>query len=73
MANCHPCFMEIQMAKKKYNPMKAQASARRKAHFAAGGTPAMWRGRAATLDEVKSKARVNKFACRQKVSSEGEE
>jgi len=61
------------MAKKKYNPMKAQATARRKAHFAAGGTPAMWRGRAATLDEVKSKARVNKYACRQNVGNEGEE
>jgi hypothetical protein len=65
--------MELQVAKKKYNPMKAQASARRKAHFAAGGTPAMWRGRAATLDEAKSKARVNKYICRANVRIEGEE
>ncbi len=53
--------------KKKYDPMKSQAAARRKAHFAAGGTTAMWRGRAATLDEVHSKARVNKYACRKPV------
>lgn len=50
--------------KKKYNSLKVQAAARRKAHFAAGGTTAMWRGRAVTLDESKSKARKNKAACR---------
>ena len=56
--------------KKKYDPLKAQASARRKAHFASGGTTAMWRGRAATLDETYSKARVNKLACRKPVRPE---
>ena len=56
--------------KKKYNPLKAQAAARRKAHFEAGGTTAMWRGRAATLDETHSKARKNKFACRGRVHPE---
>ena len=54
--------------KKKYDPIKAQATARRKAHFASGGTPAMWRGRAATLDEATSKARLNKVKCRGKVN-----
>ena len=34
--------------KKKYNPLKAQAAARRKAHFEAGGTTATGRGRAVT-------------------------
>lgn len=53
--------------KKKYDSIKAAAAAKRKAHFASGGTPAMWRGRAATLDEVHSKARVNKYACRKPV------
>ena len=58
--------------KKKYDSLKAQAAARRKAHFAAGGTPAMWRGRSATLDESSSKARKNKAACRGRVSAEEE-
>ena len=56
--------------KKKYDPIKAQAAARRKAHFAAGGTTAMWRGRAATLDETRSKARVNKYKCRARIGLE---
>lgn len=56
--------------KKKYDPINAQAAARRKAHFAAGGTPAMWRGRPATLDEARSKARLNKYACRRVVKGE---
>ena len=58
--------------KKKYDPLKAQASARRKAHFAAGGTPAMWRGRSACLDESTSKARKNKAACRGRVTTQDE-
>jgi len=58
--------------KKKYDPIKAQAASRRKAHFAAGGTTAMWRGRAATLDESSSKARKNKCACRGRVSADEE-
>ena len=53
--------------KKKFDRIKANQDARRKAHFAAGGTPAMWRGRAATLDETHSKARKNKLACRGRV------
>ena len=56
--------------KKKWDPVKAQAAARRKAHFAAGGTTATWRGRAATLDEARSKARVNKYKCRKPVRPE---
>ena len=58
--------------KKKYNPLKMKAAARRKAHFASGGTTAMWRGRAATLDESTSKARKNKRACRGRVSIDEE-
>ena len=53
--------------KKKYDPLKMQAGARRKAHFAAGGTTATWRGRAATLDETYSKARQNKLVCRKPI------
>jgi hypothetical protein len=49
---------------KKFDALKAHKAAARKAHFAAGGTLAMWRGRAVTLDESTSKARKNKFACR---------
>ena len=52
---------------KKFNPLKAQASARRKAHFAAGKSLAQWRGRPAILDESTSKARKNKKACRGRV------
>ena len=70
LVNCHLFFTEITMAKSKYNPIKAQAAARRKAHFAAGGTTAMWRGRAVTLDESSSKARKNKYACRGRVKRE---
>jgi hypothetical protein len=50
--------------KKKFCPMKAEKAAKRKAHFASGGTTAMWRGRSACLDESTSKARKNKRACR---------
>ena len=60
----------MKKSKKKYDPIKAQAGSRRRAHFAAGGTTAMWRGRAATLDETHSKARQNKLACRKKVRME---
>jgi hypothetical protein len=57
------------MAKrKKYNPLKMQAAARRKAHFAAGGTTTMWRGRAVTLDETHSKARQDKLVCRKPIN-----
>ena len=52
---------------KNLNRLKAEQGARRKAHFAAGGTPAMWRGRAAVLDESASKARKDKQACRGRV------
>ncbi len=57
--------------KKKFDPIKAHQSSRRKAHFAAGGTPAMWRGRSVRLDESSSKARKNKYACRGKVNLDG--
>ena len=56
--------------KKKYDSLKMQAAARRKAHFANGGTTATWRGRAATLDETYSKARINKYLCRKPVRVE---
>lgn len=56
--------------RKKYDSLKAQAGARRRAHFAAGGTTATWRGRAVTLDETTSKARRNKLACRGRVSQD---
>lgn len=45
--------------------LKESQAATRKAHFAAGGTPASWRGRNQKLDENSSKARLNKRACRQ--------
>jgi hypothetical protein len=59
-------YKEAIMGKKikKFNALKAHKAAARKAHFAAGRTLAMWRGRAATLDESTSKARKNKLACR---------
>lgn len=53
--------------KKKFDRLKMEAGAKRKAHFASGGTTAMWRGRAVTLDEARSKARQNKYACRKPV------
>lgn len=50
--------------KAKFDIITADQAAARRHHFANGGTPAMWRGRAATLDGAKSKARQNKNACR---------
>ncbi len=52
---------------KKFDRIKVEAGARRRAHFARGGTTATWRGRAACLDESTSKARKNKQACRGRV------
>jgi len=52
---------------KKYDPIKAHKSAARKAHFAAGGSVATWRGRSVCLDESTSKARKNKIACRGRI------
>lgn len=46
----------------KFDSMKASQAAARKAHFANGGTTAMWRGSAATFTDRKHKA--NKRACR---------
>jgi len=37
--------------KKKFDHLTAQASARRKAHFAQGGSLAQWRGRAAVFKD----------------------
>ena len=51
-------------AKKKYDPIRAQKAAARKAHFANGGTLYGWRGIAMCLDESTSKKRKNKRACR---------
>ena len=39
--------------KKKWDSLKANSGARRRAHFDAGGTIAMWRGRAATFQDRK--------------------
>ena len=52
---------------RKFNLIKAQKAAARKAHFASGGSLATWRGRATCLDESTSKARKNKKACRERV------
>jgi hypothetical protein len=41
--------------KKKFDPMKAGQSARRRAHFESGGTVAMWRGRSAVFTDRKKK------------------
>ena len=49
---------------KKFDSVQADKSARRKAHFANGGTPAMWRGRAATFKDKKKEQ--NRRFCRQK-------
>jgi len=51
--------------KKQFDLMKADKAAKRKAHFAAGGTLAMWRGAAHTFADRKKKA--NKRACRGRV------
>jgi len=59
-----------QHKKKKYDVLKIQAAARRKAHFAAGGTTTTWRGRSVRLDETYSKARVNKYKCRGQIQRE---
>ena len=55
--------------KTEFNSMKASQAAARKAHFAAGGTVGMWRGRAATFQDPKHVA--NKKACRGRTVWEG--
>ena len=50
--------------KKKFDPIKVQKDAARKAHFANGGTLYGGRGIAMGLDESTSKARKSKRACR---------
>lgn len=47
---------------KKFDAMKAAKAAIRKAHFAAGGTTTMWRGRGVTFTDRKKRA--NRRACR---------
>jgi len=54
---------------KPYDYTSASQAAARKAHFAAGGTVGMWRGRAATFQDRKHAA--NKKACRGRNSREG--
>jgi len=50
---------------KKFDAVKAQKAAARKAHFALCGDPAQWRPRAVKdLDASSSRARKNKIACR---------
>ena len=44
--------------------LKSSLAAKRKAHFASGGTLKTWRGAATRLDEARSKAQKNKYACR---------
>lgn len=44
--------------------LKDSQAGRRKAHFAAGGTPQTWRGSPRTLDAAGSKAQRSKSACR---------
>ena len=54
---------------KKYDPVKAQKGAARRAHFASGGDLAMWRGNARTFrDQRKERA---KRACRGRVREYG--
>ncbi len=48
--------------KPKFDPMKAEQAARRKAHFASGASVAMWRGRAATFKDRKKEQ--SRKACR---------
>jgi hypothetical protein len=48
---------------KKRQTMRATQSARRRAHFAAGGTPKMWRGGAVTFRDRKKEA--SRRQCRQ--------
>ena len=60
--------MASKQRRKQWDQGKAQAGARRKAHFAQGGTLAMWRGRAATFAD--RKARTNKQACRGRVQGD---
>lgn len=50
---------------KKFDAAKAAKSAARKAHFEAGGTTAMWRGRASTFTDRKKKQ--SRRACRGRV------
>lgn len=51
---------------KPYNAMKAAQGAARAAHFKAGKTVAMWRGRSSKVADAKKVASKN--ACRGKVS-----
>ena len=52
----------------KYKPAQISKASRRRAHFAAGLSPAMWRGRSSRdLDASSSKARKNKLRCREKI------
>jgi hypothetical protein len=48
----------------KFDPIRVQKTAARKAHFENGGTISGWRGIAMCLDESTSKARKNKRSCR---------
>jgi hypothetical protein len=50
--------------KKKYDPIKAAMTARRKAFFNAGGDLAQWRGRPSRFVDKKKKEEKN--ACRRK-------
>ncbi len=48
-----------------FDRSKASAAARRKAHFAQGGSLATWRGRATTYTDKKKESK--RMACRQRI------
>ncbi len=50
------------------NFLNIDKSARRKEHFARGGSPSSWMKRSKCLQNNKSKAVKNKKACRRKVT-----
>jgi hypothetical protein len=52
------------MSKKKFNPIKENASSRRKRHFESGGTLYQWRGRSCVIPDKKKES--SKRKCRDK-------
>lgn len=53
-------------SKKEWNPVKATLAAVRKAHFAAGGTPAMWMRQGSVVPDARKVA--SRKACRKPIS-----
>jgi hypothetical protein len=56
--------------KKDWDPVKATLRAARKAHFAAGGTPAMWMHPGTVIQDPKKES--SRKACRRRVSTDEE-